>query len=75
MNWCLEVHYVIILCQIYYIILLRKIASLPPNLATAGGLTARFPAVARSWCIQRIIFCLDPNTKSDALKGFVTYCH
>ena len=20
-------------------------------------------------------FCLDPNTKSDDLKGFVTYCH
>jgi len=29
---------------------LHKIASLPPNLATIGGLTARFPAVARSWC-------------------------
>ena len=33
-----------------YISPLRKIASLPPDLATAGGLTARFPAVARSWC-------------------------
>ena len=50
-NWCKVVHYSLILCQNYYIILLRKIASLPPNLATAGGLTARFPAVARSWCI------------------------
>ena len=48
-----EIHYTYILCQIWYILLLRKIASLPPDLATAGDLTARFSAVARSWCIQQ----------------------
>ena len=54
MNWSREVQYILILCQIYYRIPLRKIASLPPDLATAGGLTARFPAVARPWCIAEI---------------------
>ena len=61
---CWDAHYIWILCQIYYIILLRKITLLPPNLATAGGLTARFPAVARSLCSRNIIWVDLQNKKA-----------
>ena len=44
---------------LYYILLLRQIASLPADLATGGGLTARFPPVERSWCTTyRVITCI-----------------
>ena len=44
---------VLIQSLLYYVLLLRQIASLPGDLATGGGLTARFPPVESSWCIAR----------------------
>ena len=46
---------VLIQSLLYYILLLRQIASLPADLATGGGLTARFPPVERSWCTRILI--------------------
>ena len=57
---------VLIQSLLYYILLLRQIASLPADLATGGVLTDRFPPIARSWYTYSYL----PNKRRESLNYF-----